>query len=238
MLHLVLPGSTALSFTFITSVSFSADRERKLQPKVKHWLLHGSKHTHQLAFTCASDSAMPPPAILRVLPGADVKVTFKGPSSAAGRSAGELAVQGSTDDSGTFSLGPLYDDAEYAVEVSKPGHIFTPAGEAAGQLKFTVKQLAQVTVNVELPTGAEPSAVFLSLSGSGGFKNNARLGADKTLTFFDLQPGTYYLKPLLREHQFDPPVADLVLTDGQAVEVTLTAVRTAWGISGAVKSGM
>jgi hypothetical protein len=33
---------------------------------------------------------------------------------------------------------------------------------------------AQVRVNVELPEGAEPSAVFLSLSGGKGFKNNAR----------------------------------------------------------------
>lgn len=92
-------------------------------------------------------------------------------------------------------------------------------------------------MTVDLPSGAEPSAVFLSLSGSGGFKNNARLGADRSLTFYDLQPGTYYLKPLLREHTFEPPVADLQLEDGQAVDMTLTAVRKAWGISGVVTSG-
>ena len=54
--------------------------------------------------------------------------------------------------------------------------------------------------------------------------------------FQGLQPGTYYLKPLLREHSFDPPVAHLQLADGEQKEVALTAVRTAWGISGAVKS--
>lgn len=51
-----------------------------------------------------------------------------------------------------------------------------------------------------------------------------------------MQPGTYYLKPLLREHSFDPPVADWQLADGEQEEVALTAVRTVWGISGAVKS--
>jgi hypothetical protein len=56
------------------------------------------------------------------------------------------------------------------------------------------------------------------------------------VVFQGLQPGTYYLKPLLREHSFDPPVADLRLADGEQKEVALTAVRTAWGISGAVKS--
>ena len=40
----------------------------------------------------------------------------------------------------------------------------------------------------------------------------------------------------MREHSFDPPVADLQLADGEQKEVALTAVRTAWGISGAVKS--
>ena len=95
----------------------------------------------------------------------------------------------------------------------------------------------QVAVTVDLPAGTDPSGVFLSLSGSGGFKHNARLGADRSITFTDLQPGTYYLKPLLREHSFDPPVADVRLADGQQMELTLTAVRAAWGISGAVKSG-
>jgi hypothetical protein len=147
-------------------------------------------------------------------------------------------------------LGPLYSDAEYTVQLSKTGHIITPpsittspaaAGSAADSteqlLRFSSKQLASVAVAVVLPAGTSPSAVFLSLSGSGGFKSNARLGPDSTLTFQDLQPGTYYLKPLLREHQFEPPVADLALKDGQAATVTLTAVRNAWGISGAVAAG-
>jgi hypothetical protein len=77
----------------------------------------------------------------------------------------------------------------------------------------------------------------MSLSGSGGFKHNARLGADKTIVFQGLQPGTYYLKPLLREHSFDPPVADVQLADGEQLDLQLTAVRTAWGVSGSVKSG-
>lgn len=95
----------------------------------------------------------------------------------------------------------------------------------------------QVTVSVDLPGGTDPSGVFLSLSGSAGFKQNTRLGSDKTITFQGLQPGTYYLKPLLREHSFEPPVADLTLDDGQQMQLTLRAVRTAWGISGAVTSG-
>lgn len=88
-----------------------------------------------------------------------------------------------------------------------------------------------------LPRDTDPSGVFLSLSGSGGFKHNTRLGSDRSSTFQGLQPGTFYLKPLLREHSFDPPVADIQLEDGQQMELELTAVRTAWGISGAVKSG-
>jgi hypothetical protein len=96
----------------------------------------------------------------------------------------------------------------------------------------------QVVVSVSLPAGADPAAVFLSLSGSGGFKHNARLGPDRTILFQGLQPGTYYLKPLLREHSFEPPVADVQLDDGQQLELELTAVRTAWGISGAVTSGV
>eukprot|EP00775_Hariotina_reticulata_P012385 gene12385-12519_t len=175
-----------------------------------------------------------------------VKVFFKGSSAAAGRSAGDLAAEGVTDADGSFSLGPLYDDVSggYSIELLKPGYVFSSDGEADGQMSFGSKQLAQVKVTVDLPEGAEPSAVFLSLSGGKGFKNNARqvpalthtLGADRLLTFLDLQPGTYYLKPLLREHQFDPPVADIKLEDGEAKELTLRAVRTSWGISGTVTS--
>jgi hypothetical protein len=161
-----------------------------------------------------------------------------------------VAAQATTDASGSFRLGPLYSDTQYTVQLSKTGHIITPpsintspaaAGSATDSaeqlLQFFSKQLASVAVSVELPAGTSPSAVFLSLSGSGGFKSNARLGPDSTLTFQDLQPDTYYLKPLLREHQFEPPVADLALEDGQAATVTLRAVRSAWGISGAVASG-
>jgi hypothetical protein len=182
--------------------------------------------------------------------GAEVTATFATASAAAGHAAGDVAAQATTDASGSFRLGPLYSDAEYTVQLSKTGHIITPpsittspaaagsAPDSAEQLlQFFSKQLASVAVSVELPAGTSPSAVFLSLSGSGGFKSNARLGPDSTLTFQDLQPGTYYLKPLLREHQFEPPVADLALEDGQAATVTLRAVRSAWGISGAVASG-
>jgi hypothetical protein len=182
---------------------------------------------------------------------AEVKAIFQSASAAAGRAAGDVAAQTTTDASGTFLLGPFYSDAEYTVQLSKTGHIITPpsintspvstdSSDSSKQqqlLCFTSKQLASVAVSVKLPAGTQPSAVFLSLSGSSGFKSNARLGPGSSLTFQDLQPGIYYLKPLLREHQFEPPVADLALEEGQAAEVTLTAVRSAWGISGAVTSG-
>jgi hypothetical protein len=182
--------------------------------------------------------------------GAKAAATFAAASAAAGHAAGDVAAQSTTDVSGSFRLGPLYTDAEYTVQLSKTGHIITPpsitttpaaAGSTADSaeqlLRFSSKQLASVAVSVDLPAGTSPSAVFLSLSGSGGFSSNARLGPDSTLAFQDLRPGTYYLKPLLREHQFEPPVADLALEDGQAATVTLRAVRNAWGISGAVTSG-
>jgi hypothetical protein len=178
------------------------------------------------------------------LAGAEVKAFFHSASAAAGSAAGDLAAQGATDASGNFLIGPLYSDAEYIVQLTKTGHIITPpnittvpASTGQQQLKFASKQLASVAVSVDLPAGTQPSAVFLSLSGSGGFKSNARLGPDSSLTFQDLQPGMYYLKPLLREHSFEPPVADLALSDGQAAAVTLKAVRNAWGISGTVTSG-
>jgi hypothetical protein len=96
----------------------------------------------------------------------------------------------------------------------------------------------QVTVAFALPAGTDPSGVFVALSGSGGFKRNARLATGATsITFAGLQPGTFYLKPLLREHSFEPQAAELRLQDGQQLQLRLAAVRTAWGVSGAVVSG-
>lgn len=56
----------------------------------------------------------------------------------------------------------------------------------------------QVHAEVSLPPGADSASVFLSLSGERGFKSNAKLGGDGTYTFYDMQQGVYYLRPLLR----------------------------------------
>lgn len=171
------------------------------------------------------------------VPGAEVTVRFQTASQAGEVGGpGETAATTRTDAGGSFRVGPLYHDALYSVEVARPGYEFDRISGGPSDYVFSAKKLSQVYVTCHLPGGsaADHSAVLLSMSGDSGFKINTKLGSDGTYSFSDVAPGEYYLRPYLKEYQFQPPVSSVTVGGSDDHEVAFTAVKVAFSVTGQV----
>ncbi|CAI5491840.1 unnamed protein product [Closterium sp. Naga37s-1] len=137
-----------------------------------------------------------------------------------------------------FVVGPLNDDATYHVELQKAGYVF----KALGDNSFEAQKLASITVKIatsaETSTANEPlPSVLLSLTGDASFRRNeATLPGQNVFAFEGLFPGSYYLRPVLKEYEFSPAARPINLQSGQEVDVAFTAKRVAFSVLGSVRS--
>ncbi|KAK2968332.1 hypothetical protein RJ640_021721 [Escallonia rubra] len=145
---------------------------------------------------------------------------------------GELAVETTTATDGSFVGGPLYDDITYSIEASKPGYYV----KAVGPHSFSCQKLGQISVHIYSKEDAKElfPAVLLSLSGDDGYRNNSVAGAGGTFLFDNLFPGSFYLRPLLKEYAFSPPAQAIELGSGESREVIFQATRVAYSAMGTV----
>uniref|UniRef100_A0A164YXW9 Carbohydrate-binding-like fold protein n=1 Tax=Daucus carota subsp. sativus TaxID=79200 RepID=A0A164YXW9_DAUCS len=126
----------------------------------------------------------------------------------------EVVLETTTGGDGVFVGGPLYDDITYNVEASKPGYHV----KAVGPYSFSCQKLSQISVHIyseENPNELFPS-VLLSLSGEDGYRNNSVAGAGGTFLFDNLFPGSFYLRPLLKEYAFSPAAQAIELGSGES----------------------
>lgn len=144
----------------------------------------------------------------------------------------EIAFQTATGVDGSFLGGPLYDDITYRVEASKPGYHL----KRVGPHSFSCQKLGQISVHIYSKDDSnEPiPSVLLSLSGDDGYRNNSISGAGGTFHFDNLFPGTFYLRPLLKEYAFSPSAQVIELGSGESREVTFHATRVAYSATGTV----
>lgn len=166
------------------------------------------------------------------LPDVHIKITAAGESPNALLRKGELALQTTTGLDGIFVGGPLYDDISYTVEASKPGYHVKPMGPYS----FSCQKLGRISVrlySMEDSTELFPS-VLLSLSGEDGYRNNSVTGVGGIFLFDNLFPGSFYLRPLLKEYAFSPPAQAIDLGSGEAREVTFQATRVAYSAMGVI----
>ncbi|CAI5988006.1 unnamed protein product [Closterium sp. NIES-65] len=140
-----------------------------------------------------------------------------------------------------FVVGPLNDDATYHVELQKTGYVF----KALGDNSFEAQKLASITVKIamsaEISTANEPlPSVLLSLTGDASFRRNEATSPGQNVFAFEgLFPGSYYLRPVLKEYEFSPAARPINLQSGQEVDVAFTAKRVAFRwISGAPQAGV
>lgn len=161
-----------------------------------------------------------------------VKIIAAGDSRSAPLKQGDLALETTTGTDGLYVAGPLYDDISYRVEASKPGYHV----KRAGPHSFSCQKLGQISVRIYSREDAnEPfPSVLLSLSGEDGYRNNTVSGVGGIFVFGDLFPGSFYLRPLLKEYAFSPPAEAIELGSGESKEVVFHATRVAYSAMGVV----
>lgn len=166
------------------------------------------------------------------LSGVYIKIIAAGDSHNAPFKKGDIALETTTGTDGLFVGGPLYDDISYNIEASKPGYYVKPVGPHS----FYCQKLGQISVHIFSKDDArEPfPSVLLSLSGENGYRNNSITAAGGIYLFENLFPGSFYLRPLLKEYAFSPPAQAIDLGSGEAKEVIFQATRVAYSGMGTV----
>ncbi|KAA8549068.1 hypothetical protein F0562_000752 [Nyssa sinensis] len=166
------------------------------------------------------------------LSGVYIRIIAEGDSLNAPLMKGELALETTTGTDGFFVGGPLYDDITYAIEASKPGYHVKPDGPRS----FSCQKLSQISVHIYSKEDVKElfPSVLLSLSGDDGYRNNSVTGAGGIFLFENLFPGSFYLRPLLKEYAFSPPAQAIELGSGESREVVFQATRVAYSAMGTV----
>ncbi|KAL6978261.1 hypothetical protein U1Q18_019929 [Sarracenia purpurea var. burkii] len=163
------------------------------------------------------------------LSGVYVRIIAVGDSRYVPLKKGDLAIESVTGTDGFYVGGPLYDDISYRIEASKPGYYVKPVGLHS----FSCQKLGQISVRIYSKEDTEElfPSVLLSLSGENGYRNNSITGAGGIFLFDNLFPGSFYLRPLLKEYAFSPPAQAIDLGSGEAREIIFQATRVAYRYS-------
>ncbi|KAI7745608.1 hypothetical protein M8C21_033454 [Ambrosia artemisiifolia] len=105
-----------------------------------------------------------------------------------------------------------------------------------GPNSFSCQKLGQISVRIHSKESANDlfPAVLLSLSGEDGYRNNSISAAGGTFVFDNLFPGSFYLRPLLKEYAFSPSAQAVELGSGESTEIVFHATRVAYSAMGVV----
>ncbi|KAK9084360.1 hypothetical protein Scep_030831 [Stephania cephalantha] len=166
------------------------------------------------------------------LSGVEIRIIADGESSTALLPRGGLALETLTGDDGVFIGGPLYDDTSYRIEASKLGYYLKQVGPNS----FSCQKLSQILVKIYSGDESKEQfpSVLLSLSGEDGYRNNSVTGTGGFFQFDNLFPGSFYLRPLLKEFSFSPSAQAVELGSGESKEVVFQATRVAYSATGTV----
>ncbi|XP_059659411.1 uncharacterized protein LOC132306162 [Cornus florida] len=208
----------------------------------KNKILFYPRHHHVFVTHNGCQSSIPPfsgrlglyieGSVSPPLSGVHIRLIAAGDSSNAPLKKGELALETTTGADGFFVGGPLYDDIIYTTEASKPGYHVKPVGTHS----FSCQKLSQISVHIYSKEDAEElfPPVLLSLSGEDGYRNNSVTSAGGIFLFDNLFPGSFYLRPLLKEYAFIPQAQAIDLGSGESREVMFQATRVAYSAMGVV----
>merc|ERR1719312_2252646 len=112
---------------------------------------------------------------------------------------------------GSYSLGPFPRDIKYKVKAEKLGYVITETSTGS----FSAKKLASVLVRISDVSGNQLAGVLVSLSGGEkNFRTNEQTGPNGSLSFLALSPGEYFVKPVLKEYDFEPKSKLITVKEG------------------------
>ncbi|KAK6941103.1 hypothetical protein RJ641_030634 [Dillenia turbinata] len=166
------------------------------------------------------------------LPGVYIRIIAEGDSHNAELKKDDLALEVTTGTDGVFVGGPLYDDISYSINAFKPGYHL----KQTGPYSFSCQKLGQIAVRIYSEEDSkEPfPSVLLSLSGEDGYRNNSISGVGGVFLFDNLFPGSFYLRPLLKEYAFSPSAEAIELDSGESRGVIFRASHVAFSAMGVV----
>ncbi|XP_064641106.1 BOS complex subunit NOMO3-like [Lineus longissimus] len=143
-------------------------------------------------------------------------------------------IVASTDNKGSYNVGPLHDNTEYVVKAAMAGYVMTPVDGKQGH--FKAFKLGQISVDVMDEDKKALGSVLLSLSGGGQYRSNNLTHDNGNMIFTNLSPGQYFLRPMMKEYQFDPSSKMIEVTEGSTVSLKVKGKRIAYSCYGSVTS--
>jgi len=138
-----------------------------------------------------------------------------------------------TDEKGSYSMGPFPRDIKYKVNAEKLGYVITETSTGS----FSAKKLASVLVRISDRSGSQLSGVVVSLSGGeSNYRTNEQTGPNGSLSFLALSPGEYFVKPVLKEYEFEPKSKLITVKEGAEEIVDIVGTRVAFSLFGSLTS--
>lgn len=139
-----------------------------------------------------------------------------------------------TDNNGVFKFPPLDPNKEFKITAVKDSYILTGPNKEGN---FLAHKLAEVIVEVlDVESNNPLSGVLLSLSGGENYRKNLQSGEDGKIYFNSLSPSEYFLRPMMKEYQFEPSSKIIPVLEGETVKVKLSAIRVAYSAFGQIVS--
>ncbi|KAL0482341.1 hypothetical protein AKO1_012994, partial [Acrasis kona] len=147
---------------------------------------------------------------------------------------GQLITSTISNQDGNYEAGPISPDVAYTIHAEKPGFDFT---RVMGSNRFESVQLSSLIVNVvDRKSQQFIPDVFVSISGSNQYRNNTYTAPGQPNRYYNLQPGTYHVRAVLKEYTFSPPSQSVIVKKGDDSIVNIVATRVAYSASGTLTS--
>ncbi|KAH0785227.1 nodal modulator 1-like [Histomonas meleagridis] len=135
-----------------------------------------------------------------------------------------------TNDLGEYSLGSYPSNINIEVTAVLDGYKFTKKEKS---FDFESEKLSSIYVTFEHQPNANVKGIMLSISRVDGYAHNVMID-DENSVINNLEKGQYYIKPILREHEFIPSQTTIELTQQEA-NISFSIIRVKFGISGEVR---
>ena len=145
---------------------------------------------------------------------------------------GKVIATIQTEENGKFSLGSFSSNKNITLVAEKPGYKFN---QKKGSFDFTSEKLSSVNIHFDSPQNINTKGVLLSISRLDNFAHHVITDSNNDTLISGLEAGNYFLKPIFREHEFDPPQIQFDLAEGSQINLSFSVIRTQFGINGEVK---
>ncbi|CDW74259.1 nodal modulator 1-like [Stylonychia lemnae] len=133
--------------------------------------------------------------------------------------------------SGEYKVGPLYDDQQYEIEASKEDYIIKRDGTS---YNFKSQKLSTLTVSIQDQNGEPLELVSLQLSAGKGFRQTGSTNAQGIHKFIGLFAGKFYVTAILKEYDFGSSSFAVDLKDGDQALKQLVGKRVQFSAFGQV----